>query len=755
MSKLLKSIFLLFFLVSISLFSEVKGIGVILPDSQNNFLLRELKSELKTNFEGSELSIDIADISYSNKESLERGIERLNKNSKVDVIFILDYHISEIEKLKKSSKLIIYPFGLAKLNKNPGKNIMYIYSEPDYISDLKKLNEITPFKKLTFIIGDSLIKNSSEEILKMKNEMNKLGIKVSLVNSSESLEKINKELDDSEAVYLITNSKVNLDVAKLALSKKIPTFFVSFCKETNDKVLLGYDFNLEIKKRIRTSVFNYSNLLKGKEETSVLNLGKVVGDRFYNVKIAEEIKIYPGALVIQSLKHVGTKAEIYKKLNMKEAVKIGVDNNPLLVSKFKNMLASNYSYLSQNAQRLPQVGVAANYSYLDKRIVSPISGPEDRVVGGLKITQVLFDDELNAQIFSEKVKYKNSQLNFEEQLRTTVYDILVAYLNVLQAKSELDIQNSNFVLAKEFLRISKIKYETGASGIQDVYRLESSLSTAISQVSKSETSVKNAEAKLNALLNLPVNTKHSYQNLEELDNEFYFAKNELNKLVYNENKNKKMLDFITQGAFNNSNILKAYENNIKSVNNQYKTVSRSRFIPKVSAFGEYSKNNMIEPWGKGQEYNSPNNWRAGVAVELPLFTSGEIYYNQKSLKVSEESIESEKLNFENSLHQEVNTSYNNLINSYIRIHTSKNSAESAEKYLKIAKNLYANGSINITEILDAQNASISANLSNSIDNYNFFISAINIEKIYGKYMLLESNENRKSMLNRVINITEN
>ena len=150
---------------------------------------------------------------------------------------------------------------------------------------------------------------------------------------------------------------------------------------------------------------------------------------------------------------------------------------------------------------------------------------------------------------------------------------------------------------------------------------------------------------------------------------------------------------------------------------------------------------MIEPWGEGSDYNEPNNWRAGVSFSIPIFSSGETYFDQESLKASKESLIYEKKNYENLLSQEINTGYNNLKDNFIKINGSKISANLANKYLKISKNLYANGSINITEILDAQNTSFSTNLSNSIDNYNFLISLFKLEKAYGKFFLLKNNQN--------------
>ena len=741
MPQLLKFLLVLLFLSSNTSFSTTKGIGIILSNSKNNYLLDNLKKELYIGFKNDTKIPPIIEVAYSEKENLNTIISNFEKNSKIDTIFILDYQITNFDFLKKSSKLIIYPFGIEASTKKHNKNFIYIHSKPNITSDLNKLNKIVNLKKITLIIDNISLKDSSKEILQLEKYTKEKNIKLDFFNNSNDLISIKKSLETSDALYLVSNSKATSNLISLALEKKVSTFLIAFSKEPNKNTLMGYNLDFEIKKRIRTGVFNLYNNSNSKRKNQIFNLGILTGDIYYNLEVGNKLGILPSVIALKNLELIQKVTPTSKKISIRQALKIGIDNNPLLNSKFKKVIANNYSYRSKNSKRLPKVSLTADYSYLDKRVVNPISGPEDRIVGGLTITQVIFDNELNAEIFSEKMTSKNTGLEFQEQLKNTTYEILVAYVSVLESQSHYKIQLDNFNLAKELLRVSKIKYESGATGIQDIYRLESSLSTSTTSLSNAETIFNNNVFQLNTLLNIPINTRHSYQSLEELNKEFAFIKIKLDKVLYSAEENNKILNILTKGAINNSNILKSYSNTVQSLNTQYNAVAYSRIIPKISAFGQYSKNNMIEPWGEGSDYNEPNNWRAGVSFSIPIFSSGETYFDQESLKASKESLIYEKKNYENLLSQEINTGYNNLKDNFIKINGSKISANLANKYLKISKNLYANGSINITEILDAQNTSFSTNLSNSIDNYNFLISLFKLEKAYGKFFLLKNNKN--------------
>ncbi|MGL5055804.1 MAG: TolC family protein, partial [Fusobacteriaceae bacterium] len=165
-----------------------------------------------------------------------------------------------------------------------------------------------------------------------------------------------------------------------------------------------------------------------------------------------------------------------------------------------------------------------------------------------------------------------------------------------------------------------------------------------------------------------------------------------------------------------------------------------------------SKNNLIDSWGAGSNVNSPNNWRAGIVAEIPIFTSGEIHYSKKSLDADIESLEYQKTDFENQLIKNVNVLSTTLLSDYVQTFTSKKASEAANKSLELSKNLYALGSISTTEILDAKNAAITSELSYTISSYNFFISAMNLERVLGRYKIFSQAQEREEEIKKLENI---
>lgn len=85
----------------------------------------------------------------------------------------------------------------------------------------------------------------------------------------------------------------------------------------------------------------------------------------------------------------------------------------------------------------------------------------------------------------------------------TIYYVASTYVNILQLKAQLAIQASNYDLLRETLNVAKINYNVGAGGLQDVYRLQSNVAGALSDISSVKGEIRSQEIYLNNLLNYP------------------------------------------------------------------------------------------------------------------------------------------------------------------------------------------------------------------------------------------------------------
>ncbi|MGL5175946.1 MAG: TolC family protein, partial [Cetobacterium sp.] len=148
-------------------------------------------------------------------------------------------------------------------------------------------------------------------------------------------------------------------------------------------------------------------------------------------------------------------------------------------------------------------------------------------------------------------------------------------------------------------------------------------------------------------------------------------------------------------------------------------------------------------------------WEAGVGVSLPIISGGEIHYNAQKIESELKSLEYNKLSLTNNLTKEVLQVYTELLTNYVQSYTTQISSDVAKKNLDIVKNLYAEGSISITDFLSAQNNALSQELNHVIENFNLINSTLKLENLYGKSSITLSDPEKQHLLLKLQKEIEN
>lgn len=715
-----KLIFLLF-IFNFSLFAKTLDVGVILESHSqcSEAALEILKDELNKNFAGTNFSPKITEKFYLTNHNIQDGINKLNKNPKIDGVFILTCAPLENISNLQQNKFYSVPLGFGDKGKNIPKNLNYIYSNldlNDYLMPFKELNGVTEV--------DVLISNmNSTNLNKLAQQTNVPGVKINVLKASKE-------------------NLIN------AIDKKVPSFLIDFNEELKPYAYSGLNLNKEFRKRLRAASLNYMFFKTKKDVSTIVEVNAPIKDIYLNSEVAAKIDIYPNLIFLQNLSELNTKEVDNPKLKLKTAVDRALNSNIDLLQVKQNILTSYYDVKVSNSKRLPQLSANANYVALDDRSPDFKQGaPTNSVSSYLQLSQVIFSDQINASVYIDKLSLDSNRKAFEQQKLATIYYVASTYVNILQLKAQLTIQLSNYNLLRETLNVAKINYNVGAGGLQDVYRLQSNVAGVLSDISSVKGAIRSQEIYLNNLLNYPESNSYTYETLEDLSSYFLLGENLSKNFTLGSDKSKKIGQFLVNGAINNSNSLKQLENTIKGKERELVSNRRERFIPTVTAAGNYYKNNIVSPWGKNSNGDFPDEyWQAGVNVSLPLISGGEIYYNGQAIKSELKALEFNKLSSQNQLAQEVLQTYTNLLTNFVQSYTTKISSDVARKDLRIVTNLYTEGTITLTDFLSAQNNTLSQELNHIIENFNLINSTLKLEYLYGKSSITMDPSERKTLL---------
>jgi len=96
-----------------------------------------------------------------------------------------------------------------------------------------------------------------------------------------------------------------------------------------------------------------------------------------------------------------------------------------------------------------------------------------------------------------------------------------------------------------------------------------------------------------------------------------------------------------------------------------------------------------------------------------------------------------------------------LVNQIANIELSKVFEETAKEALELTQVSYANGAVNIVQLLDAQNNYLQAQLASTNATYNYLLSSMQLERYIGSFFLLQTESERQEFITRFLEYTQN
>ena len=118
-------------------------------------------------------------------------------------------------------------------------------------------------------------------------------------------------------------------------------------------------------------------------------------------------------------------------------------------------------------------------------------------------------------------------------------------------------------------------------------------------------------------------------------------------------------------------------------------------------------------------------------------------------------MEISKENIELNIEKNINDSVIELVNQISNIELSKLFEDTAKEALDLTQTSYANGAVNIVQLLDAQNNYLQAQLASANATYNYLQSAMQLERSLGLFFLLQDQSEREAFAQRFLEFLNN
>jgi outer membrane protein len=336
-------------------------------------------------------------------------------------------------------------------------------------------------------------------------------------------------------------------------------------------------------------------------------------------------------------------------LKPEEAVSIALKNNYEILVAGDEATIDSINNTPGNAGMLPYISAvgATSYSWNDT-VRKFTNGSEYKssnnnsniLNAGVDLTWTLFD---GGKMFVTKRKLSEIEalgaLQYKEQVQQTIYDVIVAYYNVVKQKQQMAFIKQVIIFNQERVKILQTSLNAGLSPKTNLLQAKIDLNVFLENEIDQEAIILEARRNLNRLLSRDSET--IFEVSDSIPLSFSFDKEELSKSL-----------------LNNSPTILAYEK-LVSISEMTVRENNALRFPKINFNAGY---NFLQSKNSRSSVSSNSIYgpSVGATITVPIFQAGNI---TRQVKASRLQFQSARYNLEYTKIQ-INLALRNAINDY-------------------------------------------------------------------------------------------
>lgn len=317
--------------------------------------------------------------------------------------------------------------------------------------------------------------------------------------------------------------------------------------------------------------------------------------------------------------------------------------------------------------------------------------------------------KLSGTIQQAKAGFKYAEVGVQKAYNDMRSTVTNGYFNVLQADNLQKLGQESVTRLEDHLKNVKAQYDVGVVAKVDVLRSEVELANAKQSLIQAENSYQIAEASLNRIVGLPMDTQL------KLDNILTYTAYD-NDMAY-------CLDY----AAAHRPELEQARQNVEAAKGALK-VARSGYQPQISA-------SATKGWSSDNWPGDENgDWGVGVGVSMNIFDTGVTFSRIHGAEADLAKAEETYRDTVDAVMLDVRSNYLGMREAEKRIQTTQTAVAQAEEDFRISQVRYMAGVGTNTDVLDAQVALTDAQNNYLQAMYDYNTSKTNLMTSIGEPM---------------------
>ena len=210
-------------------------------------------------------------------------------------------------------------------------------------------------------------------------------------------------------------------------------------------------------------------------------------------------------------------------------------------------------------------------------------------------------------------------------------------------------------------------------------------------------------------------------------------------------------DFLVKEAQVRLPELKQFDYSIAAQQRLQRSRERAFYLPSVAVSGSIDQTlerfNMV-----GDFPPAPNKaqWSVGIGLQYPIAQGGRRRINVEQTKLNILQLRDQRANVQNQLEFRLRAAIETAGASFSRVQLSKEAADAGKANFKIVQDAYSQGLVQITALIDAQNAALQTEISAVNAIYQFVTDFLAVERAAGFYYFLATKTEQDAFFERLI-----
>lgn len=405
-------------------------------------------------------------------------------------------------------------------------------------------------------------------------------------------------------------------------------------------------------------------------------------------------------------------ADLNGEVTLEDCIKLAITHHPAIMAAISNAEIYKSRVGQAWSNYFPTISAGVSYSRNDMFMTMGSSFARMMVqkynmfyVPTLSANMLLFDfGKTKAAADSAKRTYESSRFDAETSIENVIYNVKVAYYNMIFAKIQKEVYENTVSDYELQLKQARAYFDIGKKAKIDVTYAEYNLGKAKLNLIKAKNTRELAAVQLANAVGIP--------EMAEV-----ILKDGLNSKEYEVN----FADLIQIAEASRPSLLAA-KKRMDAAELNVRSAKRA-FTPDIGAFGQYQ-------YG-GREINSDYGYAAGVQLQ---YSNLNLMYLKKQVDEANATYKKYVADYEQerqNVYLDVKSAYINLMNSHDSIAVSKLALQQAKEQQYQAFRRYQVGLGDAIEFKDSENTYLNAQLDYYSTLLQYNINAAEIERVIG------------------------